>query len=466
MSSEGRIALVVARLLIGAAAIAPVWFWSGGVLEEEATVFIQQYLDDRGLFRTVLDPSTNDFGTYQARELSYFFDFLDAQVFRGLMAMDVVAFIPATAVAASLLIIGIFHAGTMRLQGLPALTSALLLLLFLSNFVYLVTMGMYYRSTKPLLAPVLMATVFHLAGWFDGRRDRTRTAMLVFVAFGLMSLLDRQGYVYAITGASLLAGHAVISRGGWSVAAAGAAAVVVATVYDFWIGPALVWVANGYAPDRWYQHVPVGSLYGFTPYAQAAELLGAGLTTLLGGLPAWLAAGAMFALAAASVARARNRARTALVLIVIAGSQVLMFAGMVVRHSPVYEWIDHRYWYYPLPFQAMVVALAAVLLDRVLAGGAPSRARVVNMALAAAIAANVAWWPSYRDRMLTSHWFSVVYPQTALLKTSLATGRPDPGLEENYRNFYDFCLTLSPGMRGRAAGAISGTVHEELPREW
>lgn len=65
--NPGRLLVYLVRTLVGVAVIAPFWFWKGGVLE-----------------------------------LGYFLDFLDTQVFRRLMAMDLVVFIPMTAVVASI----------------------------------------------------------------------------------------------------------------------------------------------------------------------------------------------------------------------------------------------------------------------------------------------------------------------------------------------------------------------------
>jgi len=64
------------------------------------------------------------------------------------------------------------------------------------------------------------------------------------------------------------------------------------------------------------------------------------------------------------------------------------------------------------------------------------------VALVAAIAGNVAHWTFYRDVQLTSRWFSRVYPQTEILKSSLAAGKPDPRLILQYREFYELCMRI------------------------
>jgi hypothetical protein len=135
---------------VAAAIVAPLWYWSGGLLELEATEFIEQYLDSRGVLQKVFDPQTNDLGTYQAREFSYFIDYLDAQVFGTLLGLDWPLFVPTSTVAASLLTVVVFVAAARR-YALPALTTSLLALVYFSSYTHLVTMGMFYRSAKPAL---------------------------------------------------------------------------------------------------------------------------------------------------------------------------------------------------------------------------------------------------------------------------------------------------------------------------
>lgn len=49
-----------------------------GVLHPEALERIPNYLDERNFFQKVYDIDKNEYGLYQARELSHFFDYIDA----------------------------------------------------------------------------------------------------------------------------------------------------------------------------------------------------------------------------------------------------------------------------------------------------------------------------------------------------------------------------------------------------
>ena len=91
------------RLLTSAAYVLPVLlvinatgFWGRGVIDEEAMFFVLNYLADRPLIATIFDPLLNDWGAYQARELSYVFDLIDARVFASLLDQSVLLFVPLT----------------------------------------------------------------------------------------------------------------------------------------------------------------------------------------------------------------------------------------------------------------------------------------------------------------------------------------------------------------------------------
>ena len=60
-------------ILIGLHAVG---FWGRGIVDREARAFILNYLADRPLAAILFDPSLNDWGAYQARELSYLVDYL------------------------------------------------------------------------------------------------------------------------------------------------------------------------------------------------------------------------------------------------------------------------------------------------------------------------------------------------------------------------------------------------------
>lgn len=450
------ILLWLARAAIGAALLAPLWYWKGGLIEIEATQFIRQYLDGRGVLQKVFDPHANDFGTYQARELSYFVDYLDARAFKLLIGQDVVILMPLSGLVAGLLTALVFLVAIRRYTAVRPLTATLLLLVYFTNYVYVVTAGMLYRSTKPLLAPALMATVFVLVALAE-RRDRPQrtsadrwSLAAAFTLLCAMGLLDRQGFFYAAAAVVILAANALVWKGRRDLLFVAIAAVVCSTLYDVALAPALVRWINGYSPSFAYQQVPLVELTRHPDrWRQAIELALQANAVLIGSVPSWLGGvlvGALLAWAA------RKRAwRMVVIVAAVLAAQIAMLAVMIVRHPPVYEWSDHRLWYYPLPFQALLVTGAVIVLERLATSWSRGRVLVLNVLLVGCIVSNMAHWRGYHREMQRSLWFPTVDLQSNLLKASLREARPQASLNPEYFTLYQYCLTLSPPLRARAS---------------
>lgn len=461
--AQAAVALVLS-LTVVIALVVPIWYWNGGLIEIEATQFVRQYLDNRSTLQKVFDPHGNDLDTYQARELSYFVDYLDARVFEAFMLADRPLFVPASALAAAALMILVSVVAMRRFPVYAMLPAALVLLLFVTNYAHLVTMGMFYRSTKPLLAPVLIATVFYLLAILQHRPGtgnatsvrRLWAPLIVFVLFSVMSLLDRQGFYYAVAGVVILAIHAALAGGRRDVLAAGAAAVVAMVLYNLMLGPLLVERINGYSPSFAYQRLPWQNLFRDPRIVlHAGELVLQSAALLMGGAPPWL-----FGLASAGAAVwLLFRGRKAIVLagVFVALVQTVLVALMIARHPPIYDYYDHRVWYYPLPFQALLVALLIAFIGRIVPAWSAGRTRMLSLVLAALAVSNVVHWNDYRRAQLRSRWFPAIYAQNAALKASFADGRPRPSLSPEYFVFFEFWRERAPALRARAERAQAGT---------
>lgn len=468
---SGRIVRLTLAALALAVAVAPVWWWDGGLIEKESTHFVRQYLDERPLARKVFDPHANDIGTYQARELSYVIDYVDARVLAALLGRDVVWLVPFSALLAAGLTVVAFTAFAGRVfPRIPPVTATLALLLYLTNHVFSVTTAVYYRSSKPLLPPLIITAAMYLMSTLQAspgrerRRPRALTSrFVVTLTLGsTMSLLDRQGFFYAVLMAAAVAlwhrarGHAL------DCVLGSAAAVVLMVLYNFLVGPWLVWALNGYSPSFDYQRVDVQHLIRHPLHVvQAIRLLAQSTQVVLGSFPPWLYA------AAAAIGfywrrrylsrtprgawRQRLREPVSRVVLLVAASQVLMFALMIVRHAPIWDWADHRLWYYPLPFQAFVLVGLLLFIDVMLRRWPAIPRIAVNAAIVAMMAGNLAGWASYRRVMLAAPWFPGVYEQSTLLKRSLHDGSPLAGLDAEYRTFYDFWTARRADL-GRPGG--------------
>lgn len=441
----------------------PSYFWDGGIIEAETTTFARQYLAERPLLQKVFDPHANDIGTYQARELSYLVDCADAHVLKRVLGRAPRFLIPFSALLAAFLTVLVFSVGAGKVAPLVRpVTATLVLLLYLTNHVYVVTTAVYYRSAKPLLAPVLLATLFsvtYVLARAQSRTPGTRIVsgpfVVVFVLLCVMSLLDRQGFFYALT---MLAGLALWYRytGGRRDLLDGAiAAVALMVLYNFLFGPLIVMYVNGYWPSFEYQNLPAVHLLTHPRHLiQAIELMAQSTQLLVGAFPWWVYASLGIGLGLWTLRpfdatsgtltdqvrsgwKRRLREPAFLLVGIAVVSQAVMFALMIIRHPPIWDFHDHRLWYYPLPFQMFATFGLLLLLQARARHWRGMSHAAVNAALAAMIAGNLLSLPNYRDVMLASRWFPGVHAQSGALKASFERRRPDPALSEEYRVFYD-----------------------------
>ncbi len=439
-------------------AVAPVFFWGGGLIEEEALSFLRNFWGDRPVLQRIFE--TREFDDYQGRELSYAIDCLDAQWVRLLLSRGIFVLVSPSVVASSLAFVAIgLWLVPAALPRLERRTGWLVLLLYLSNFAVVSTTGLLYRATKPLVAPLLLALV--LLALAEHRKPRLgpATASAAALAMALVaSLLDRQGLFYVLVILLVLAAAWLRTRRGLGLALGTAAAVGAWLVYDYAVGPWLIHRLNGYWPDMSFQRVSPQWLLSAGPWIEAVRLLGGWTQVLFGGLPPALIAAVGAGVGCVRAWRERGRplrlaVAAAIVLAAIVG-QLAMVAVMVVRHRAV-TWIDHRFWYYPMPFQVLIGFGLLWALERATRSAGGRLPRAVPFALGALVIANVAEWPEHRMIMQSGPWFSDVARRSALLVRSLRSGQQAPLLDGEYRRFHFECLQLFPRLGERTGDYVA-----------
>lgn len=131
------------------------------------------------------------------------------------------------------------------------------------------------------------------------------------------------------------------------------------------------------------------------------------------------------------------------------GSHIILFALMIMRYAPVYFWPDPRLWYYPLPFQAVLVFSLLLLLNRFMPALNSRQVAFLNFFLFVIILSNIFHWVSYRNVMLSTPWFYKVYDQSSHLKQSLQDGKAY-NLKDAYRLFYQYYVHRFPSLKSRA----------------
>jgi len=466
-ASGGRaIALLLLRLAALALLVAPVFWFEGGLLESEATVFLVQYLhpdDGRSIPQKIFDPQLNDFDLYQARELSYAIDLVDARIVRTLLASGLPCFVSASSLASGLAIFAVHQVGSARLlPGLSPLRALLPLLLFASAWVPFVTGGVYYRSAKPALAPLVLAGAFLLlaerARAARGAPPRTAPRALGrgLAAFGVglcAALLDRQGFLLVGLGAGIAALEALRRRARPEVAVGLIAAAAASIVYAFVVGPWLIHRLNGYTPSFEYQDL---RRLGLEPAhaSRALAFMAEQSSLFFGGVPFPILATLGSALILRGVASRGLRSVLGSAGLAYAGLATLgllvMFAVMIARHPYVYDWVDHRLWYYGVPLDILLLFGSLVALERASPLLGRRGLRAVDGILVAMVILNVVSWGRHLERMLDGPWFPHVYHQSAHLKHSLEAGVPHPLLDREYRAFFDWWEARDTYLRAPA----------------
>lgn len=431
-------------------------FWRGGTLDGEALSFVTNYTADRSLLRKVFDPHVNDFGTFQARELSYFFDYLDANLYRSIIArFEPAFFVPPSAVVMTLVLAGVFATGVRRTAtNLDGLTATLVLACLFSSFIFVSTAGLFYRSGKPLLTVAILAFLFHARRVHQVRSTGSaasqgflgRDACIAFGVAMFAGLLDRQGFFYVLTACGILFLHTLLTRKLLDMLLAVGAAAIALETYNRAVAPWLIQRLNGYRPDFGYQKVPLGQFW--THIGEGVRMFYSDVYTLLGGniLLTLLGVGGF----AVCVARSRARAglqwpsvgqfvrspssRTLCYVALAAGANVVMFALMAARHPPVFFALDHRFWYYPLPAIAIMLFAVMMALNAAMPAMNRGERRLVQLLLIVIVAGNLANLPRYRQMMLSGPWFGPVRQQSDRLKTYLHSGVEDPYMASNFRD--------------------------------
>lgn len=278
----------------------------GGAIHQEALSFLRVYSDGRPFWETIYNPVFNDWLMYQPRELSYIFDWIDAQFITFCIHQGWVHFYSLSCLSAALGTVFLQQYGARKC--FPRTDGRLITLVSLIWALMPLTSISLYRSAKPLTAFFLTAACFLSFEMFRSLRSTgspgLRVPFLLLLSLLLMTLSDRQGaffaalyasfcgfllmvspYIPHLKNKSLLA---KISCGSWGI-------VLFGMIYNLYISPALIYALNGYVPDFNYQYTGSGAAFMF---ADGLEFISNALGLFFTGHSAWpgAAAGVLCAL--------------------------------------------------------------------------------------------------------------------------------------------------------------------------
>ncbi len=390
---------------------ASVFVLRGGMLHPEVYLYLPYYLDARPLLTRVFDLAHTDANMYSARELSYFFDLLDAEVIAWSVDQGRPHFLSACHYAFCGLGAALMWGFARHRLRVPRFPSALLILIFLTTPVFFLGGG-YFRSAKSGVVLGLVACAWCVAPAFARggamRRFPWGAWMGTLAAALVMGLFDRQGFFIVLLLAGVLFVHTLLARDRSSFLwlAAPVFALGLSQFYNQVVGLALTERFAGYRPTMEFQRLPWGDLLQskrvlFDSAFYGPALMLDNVRFLLGSVPAFGGL-ALLALGIWRVgprwpwpARAvrdwtpsQRATRGRLMLALLPLALVVMNALMVLRLKAVVG-LDFRRVYYGLPSTAFLWVLLACVVAAVLRFSR-IRPRYVWAALTLVVACNLA----------------------------------------------------------------------------
>jgi hypothetical protein len=378
-NARGDFSLLLPLLVSLVMAICSVFWQHGGFLHYEVEARLPYYLSDGSLPGKIYDSDYLDGGMYQARELSYFFDYIDCKFIAWCVALGHPHFLSLIQYAFLVvisLVLWRFGVGDLKLERWIVL--CVLLMFWTTPAVFLG--GGFFRTAKigvSLAVVVLYRSIFRIlrsAREDPGYRLPLRSWLFCFAWAWAATLFDRQGVFMVGTIIVILCFRFIGYREKSVLSLTGAFVAVLAlsVMYNHVIAPLLTLSLNNYWPDFKYQHLPWGDLVerpvSFITSGLSLYLDNVGF--FLGNIPPWGAALAVVGLVCLALAPGAGGREGKLFFTATLGfllSQTVliwvMIALMVLRHGAL-VWPGMQMVYYYLPLMAMFGMTLLVVLSR------------------------------------------------------------------------------------------------------
>jgi tetratricopeptide (TPR) repeat protein len=236
----------------------------GGVLNHEMELRLPFYLSDAPLLNKLFDSEILDANNYRARELSYFFDFIDSKFIEFSIENGFPHFLSLTHYLFSIAtgcLLWLFCVKELNLK--PLIGIGWLTLFWTSPSIFLG--GSIFRAGKvgvAFLAAILFYVIYKIAAVAKGGIDfqiSKKVWFLYFIAIFTITFFDEQGLFFAIIALLFLTiwGRIVRNKNIYIMLIIGMASILLHLLYRYAIAPQLTFMLNGYWPDFNYQILPI-----------------------------------------------------------------------------------------------------------------------------------------------------------------------------------------------------------------
>ena len=403
--------------------------------------FVLNYVQKRPFLAQIFDPQINDWGAYQARELSYVVDWIDARLFATLLDRGVLLLVPLSGVLGLIAVSALYFWGARKVFRLNGVMTSMLLSLFLSCIVVQASTPILYRSSKIILSVALLGFLFYIFSILQiEKRGVTPLKCVALFLLGLvMALCDRQGFYYLISatfGVLLLwliakARGQSTERGYLRAISVNAAAIGATIFYNRVFAPQLIHALNGYWPNFSYQNLPLSQLLDPALPGKAWNLFQLQVSFFFGSIPFFILMALVTVAAVAVIWKFRAVIRqigTTLVAVSLFSILALigLLAAMIARHPQLYSIPDHAFWYYTLTVHVVILFGLSVWISFITPDTRARVAPFVYLALTILIALNIRAYAQQRQTITVgTGWFAGQYAHSRALVDQFATAPPD-----------------------------------------
>src|SRR3954471_1231607 len=215
---------------------------SRGYLQVEADLYLVDHLSDRSFISKVLSPHLNDATQYQARELSYVFDYVDAQFIYLCTTLREPHFLSVTNYLLLFVLSMVHWTRSVHYLKVDPLSALFCLLLFWTAPCIFFS-GVYVRTAKPATSLFVLLLAWQVIPALRGNSEHSQTHSLsrasgslwlqTFILTLLACFTDPQGRFLAacIALTLLLLIYFVRPAKGWILFSAIAAAMVLHSIH-------------------------------------------------------------------------------------------------------------------------------------------------------------------------------------------------------------------------------------------
>ena len=363
----------------------------GDFCHPESAAFLQLYTEKgKSLLQIIFNPWYTDWGCYQARELSYFFDWCDAQFIKACISEGHTHFfslVNALFIVATALVLyfGFLH----RMPKLKRAGAALLTLFFI---VAPATSSstLYFRSSKP--ATAFGIAVAGISAWsLIRRKDKIFSGnngawLSLSLSLLLLPYFDRQGmffvsifcigsgFVFMFLQLKSVSPVFSVTKSDFSklvvFVSLSAFSVIFATFYNLLIGPGLIHYFNKYDPSFFYQNMGRGlSFLAILNFSRGLHYFLGNIGFAVSRWPGYGALAIGTSLVAVAVLLcfryARKKMEGYLLLIVVVmtlGAMIILANIMTARHPALLQ-PDVIYSGYFVPTLVVLLILLAISIE-------------------------------------------------------------------------------------------------------